>query len=105
MALSVAKPTSFYEQELLHLVHNLPVERIAQILDFARYIRTQANDEFLSLDEESEEDILADEALWDAQFAATQDGLSRMAGRVRAEIQAGRTQKIKFSKHREMTPE
>lgn len=105
MAVSAIKSTSAYEQELLHIVHNLPVERMAQIIDFARYIRTQANDDFLSLDDESEEDILADEALWDAQFAATQDGLSRMAERVRAEIQAGRTQKIKFSKHGEMTPE
>ena len=105
MAVSAAKPTTSYEKELLHLVHNLPVERMAQIIDFARYIRTQADDEFLSLNDESEEDILADEAVWDAQFAATQEGLSRMAGRVRAEIQAGRTQKIKISKHGEMTPE
>lgn len=105
MAVSTAKPTSFYEQELLHIVHNLPVERMAQIVDFARYIRTQAKSEFLSLDDESEEDILADEAVWDAQFSATQDGLAQMAERARAEIQAGRTQKIKFSRHGEMTPE
>ena len=93
-----------YEQELIQIVHNLPIERLAQIVDFARYIRSQATEDFLHLDDESEEDILADEAQWESQFAATQDGLKRMAERVRLEIQAGRTQSITFKKNGEMLP-
>ncbi|PIE34711.1 hypothetical protein CSA56_06985 [candidate division KSB3 bacterium] len=105
MAVQTNRPISSYEQELLRIVHTLPVERLFQILDFARYVQGQANEDFLHLDDESEEDILADEAKWDQQFAATQDGLKNMAERVRAEIRAGRTQSIKFTKDGEMMPE
>ena len=95
---------SSYEQELFQIIHNLPVERILQIIDFARYIQSQTVEDFINLDDECEEDILADEAQWEAQFAATQDGLKRMADRVRGEIQAGRTQAIKFKKSGGMLP-
>jgi hypothetical protein len=104
MAIQTNFPTSAYEQELLRIVHTLPVERIFQVLDFARYVQEQAHEDFLHLDDESEEDILADEAQWDQQFAATQDGLKRMADRVRAEIRAGRTQTMKFTKDGGMLP-
>ncbi len=81
-----------YEQELIRIIHHaLPVERIAQVVDFARYVETQAREDFISLDDEHEEDILAGEARWDAQFAASQEGLQRMADRVRQEVRAGRT--------------
>ena len=104
MAVQTNIPVSSYEQELLRIVHTLPVERVFQILDFARYVQGQANEDFLHLDDENEEDILADEAQWDQQFAATQDGLERMAERVRAEIQEGRSQSMKFTKDGEMIP-
>jgi hypothetical protein len=39
-------------------------------------------------------DELADEKLWDETFARSQDKLSRMAERVRADIQAGRVKDI-----------
>ena len=100
----MAIPNTSYEQELLHIIHTLPVERIAQIVDFARYIQSQTTEDFIRVDDESEEDILADEAQWDAQFAATQDGLKRMAESVRSEIQAGRAQSMKFKKNGEMLP-
>ncbi|MDY0092873.1 MAG: hypothetical protein RBT80_09265 [Candidatus Vecturithrix sp.] len=93
-----------YEQELIRIIHTLPVERIAQVVDFARYVETQAREDFISLDDEQEEDILADEARWDAQFSASQDGLTRMADRVRQEIRAGRTQGMKFTKKGGMKP-
>lgn len=104
MAVQINVPSSVYEQELIQIVHALPVERIAQVLDFARYVESQAREDFISLDDEQEEDILADEARWDAQFAATQDGLKRMAERVRQEIRAGRTQAMKFTKNGGMRP-
>lgn len=47
--------------------------------------------------EETEAEILADEARWDKQFAATQDGLKQMAAEVRAEIPAGRTWPMIFT--------
>ena len=99
-----ASVQSSYEHELVQIIHNLPVEQIIQIIDFARYIQSQTGEDFIDLDDEGEEDILADEAQWEAQFAGTQDGLKRMAECVRAEIQAGRTQAIKFKKSGEMLP-
>lgn len=78
---------SVYEQALISIVRSLPVERIVQILDYARYVQSQTIEDFGFLDDdETEEEILADEARWDAQFAATQDGLKKMADEVRAEI-------------------
>ncbi|MCL0029911.1 hypothetical protein M1N19_02985, partial [Dehalococcoidia bacterium] len=66
---------SAYEQALISIVRALPVERVVQILDYAHYIQSQTVEDFGFLDDdETEEEILADEALWDAQFAATQDG-------------------------------
>jgi len=54
--------------------------------------QTRTIENFDLLDEdETEEQVLADEAEWDAQFAATQDGLKKMADQVRADIRAGRT--------------
>lgn len=98
MAVKTAVPSSCYEQELLHIIHTLPIERIAQVVDFARYIHVQAEEDFIHLDDESQEDILADEAVWDQQFASTQDGLKRMAERIRFEIREGRSRPMKLTK-------
>jgi len=85
------------ERVLIDIVHTLPLERVIQILDYARYIQSQAIEDFAFLGgDESEEEILADEVHWEAQFAATQDGLNKMAEKVRAEIRAGRTMPMVF---------
>jgi len=106
MKVKTALQPSAYEQELINIVQTLPVERIVQILDYARYIQSQTIKDFGLLDDdETEEEILADEARWDAQFAATQDGLKKMADKVRAEIRAGRTMPMVFTKDGRLTPE
>ena len=80
MGTQTAFQPSTYEQALISIVRTLPVERVVQILDYAHYIQSQTVEDFGFLDDdETEEEILADEALWDAQFAATQDGLEKMA--------------------------
>ena len=99
MGMQTALQPSIYEQALISIVRTLPVERLVQILDYARYIQSQTVEDFGFLDDgETEEEILADEALWDAQFAATQDGLEKMADKVRADIQAGLTTPMIFTK-------
>ena len=40
-------------------------------------------------EEESPDEIAADEALWDVQFVASQEGMAKMAGRALAEIKSG----------------
>jgi len=101
-----ALQSSAYEQALISIVRTLPAERIVQILDYARYIQSQTIEDFGFLDDdETEEEILADEARWDAQFAATQDDLKKMADKVRAEIRAGRTMPMVFTKDGKLAPE
>ena len=98
--------SSAYEQTLISIVRTLPIERVLQILDYARYIQSQVMEDFSLLDrDETEEDILADEARWDAQFAATQGGLKKMADKVRAEIGAGRTMAMVFTPDGRLAPE
>jgi hypothetical protein len=76
-----------------------------QIPDFARYIQSQAVEDLSMLDEdETESEVLADEAEWDAQFAATQDGLKKMADKVRADIRAGRTMPMIFTEDGGIAP-
>ncbi len=97
--------SSAYEQALMSIVHTLPIERIVQILDYARYIQMQATQDLGSLDnDETDEEVLADEALWDTQFAATQHGLKKMADKVRADIRAGRTMSMVFTKDGSIEP-
>jgi len=105
MIMQTVVETSTYEQALLSIVRTLPVERIAQILDYARYVQAQTQEDFGVLDEdETEEAIRADEAHWDIHFAATQEGLAKMADKVRAEIHAGRTQRMRFTKDGKIAP-
>jgi hypothetical protein len=97
MAKQATRQPSAYERSLVDIVRTLPIERVIQILDYACYIQSQAIEDFRFLDEdETEEEILADEAVWEAQFAATQAGLNKMAEQVRAEIRAGRTMPMVF---------
>ena len=105
MEMQPALQPSAYEQALLSIMRTLPVERVVQILDYAHYIQSRTSEDFGFLeDDETEEEILADEARWDAQFAATQDGLKRMADEVRADIQAGRTMPMVFTKDGSIAP-
>lgn len=106
MEKQVTLQSSTDEQTLIHIVRTLPTERVLQILDYARYIQQQTSKDVEGLDdEESEEDIQVDEGRWDAQFAATQDGLKKMADKVRADIQAGRTLPMVFKKDGSIAPE
>lgn len=105
MGAQTALQPSAYEQALISIVRTLPVERVVQILDYAHYIQSQTVEDFGFLDDdETEEEILADEALWDAQFAAMQDGLEKMADKVRADIQAGITTPMVFTKDGRIAP-
>lgn len=105
MASQTALDLSTYEQALVQIVHTLPAERIVQILDYARYIQEQARKDATLIEEDAnEETILADEAKWDATFAATQTGLKKMADKVRTEIRAGHSQPMRFTQDGRIIP-
>ena len=105
MEMQTALHASAYEQALISIIRTLPVERVVQILDYAHYIQSQTIEDFGFLEgDETEEEILVDEARWDAQFAATQDGLKKMADKVREDIRAGRTMPMVFTKDERIAP-
>jgi len=105
MEIQPALQPSAYEQALISIVRTLPVEHVVQILDYARDIQSQTIEDLRFLDDdETEEEILADEARWDAQFAATQDALKKMADKVRADIRAEHVMPMAFTKDGRITP-
>jgi len=65
----------------------MPILRTTQLYEFAIFLKSHP----LPV-EETVEDILADEALWDAQFAATDEQkLAELVAAVEAEIDGGKT--------------
>jgi hypothetical protein len=65
----------------------MPLARAVQLYEFALFLKSHPLPA-----EETFEEIAADEALWDAQFAATDDDrLAALVASVEAEINAGQT--------------
>ncbi len=65
----------------------MPLPRKVQLYEFALFLKTHPLPA-----EETFEEIAEDEALWDAQFAATDDEkLAALVDPVEAEINAGKT--------------
>ncbi len=105
MEKQITAQPSTYEEALISIVRGMPMKRVRQILDYARYIQSQTGKDFSFLnDDENEEDICSDEKRWDAQFAGSQDGLIKMADKVRADIRAGRTKSMVFTKDGRIAP-
>ncbi len=87
-----------YEETLISILHALPMERVEQVVDFARFIQWQelAQRDVLHEDE-TEEEVRADNERWDATFAASGDKLRKLADEARKEIKAGRTLEMIFT--------
>lgn len=74
----------------------MPLARTVQLYEFALFLKSHPLPT-----EAAEETITADEALWDAQFAATDDDkLAALVRSVEAEIDEGKTQPM-FDEHGE----
>lgn len=101
----ILEPTA-YEKKILRIIRSLPIERTIQILDFARYIQEQTQEDFTLLEEDTSlDEILADEKEWDEQFSRSEAAFSKMADKVRGEIKAGNTKKMVFTADEEIKPE
>jgi hypothetical protein len=55
MIVQTKSDTIAYEQALINIVQTLPIERIRQIVDYARFVQTQTLDEFALLEDEDPE--------------------------------------------------
>ncbi|MCX7855746.1 MAG: hypothetical protein N2556_07210 [Anaerolineae bacterium] len=72
---------------IAEIATTMPLARAVQLYQFALFLKTHP-----LLTEETFEEIAADEALWEAQFAATDDEkLAALVLAVEAEINEGKT--------------
>jgi len=81
------------EKKLLKIVRSLPSERVAQLIDYARFLQVYSGSSI----EEADLDEL-DEALWDRQFADSADVLQQMAEKALAEHRVGKTKPLEPDK-------
>lgn len=97
--MNATKTRKEYEQQLSQIIHNLPIERVTQVVDFARFIETQA-------EEESEQAIQASEAKWDELFARpeAQAKMLEMANEALADDKAGLTEEMEFDDEGNLVP-
>ena len=86
-------------QQVIDLVTTLPEEQLRSLYDFTLFLKQQT-DELTSKSDlfgESAEEIEADEAQWQEQFAASREKLRSLASEAAAEFRAGRTQPMEFT--------
>ena len=86
-------------QEVVDVVMTLPVDRLASVYDFARFVRAQALDSGRPTDifGETEDQIRSDTEQWDQEFAASREQLRLMAREAAAEYRAERTTPMTFT--------
>jgi len=98
-----------YEQKLIRIVRRLPPERVTQVIDFAQFLEsriTATSTADLLAEEESEAEIAADNARWDALLATeeAQRLLEKMADEALADMRAGRARPMIFTEDGEIAP-
>jgi hypothetical protein len=76
-----------YVEAITEIAATMPLARTAQLYEFALFLKSHPLPA-----EETFEEIAADEAMWDAQFVATDDHkLAALVASVEQEIDAGET--------------
>ena len=87
--------SSVYEQTLIGIVRTLPPERALELVDFARFLQSQATKSSREMDETEELDRSGDDK-WEQLLARSeaQRALIEMARGARQDYQAGRTTDI-----------
>lgn len=76
-----------YVKAITEIAVAMPLARTVQLYEFALFLKSHPLPA-----EETFEEVAADEALWDAQFAATADDkLAALVTSVEAEINEGKT--------------
>jgi hypothetical protein len=93
-----------YARAIAKLVGEMPVERAAQVYDFVRFLQIRsahtqpidhADDDWLN---DTEEQMQAEDALWDAANVHQDEKFIALRETARAEIKAGTTQPM-FDEH------
>lgn len=93
-----------YARAIAKLVVEMSIERAAQVYDFARFLRVRpvhtqlighADDDWLN---DTEEQMQAEDALWDAAYIRQDAKFVALREAARAEIKTGTTQPM-FDEH------
>lgn len=96
MATTIQQTQAALVKAITDIAAAIPLARTVQLYQFARFLKTHPLPT-----EETFEEIAADEAIWDAQFAATDNGkLAALVAAVEAEINEGKTLPM-FDEHGE----
>lgn len=94
-----------HERTLIKIARVLPLSRVEQLVDFARFLEAQILSEEL-LQEESMVEVEAENAQWDA-LLATDEGqslLEKLADEALAEHRAGKTRPMAFDDEGRIVP-
>lgn len=83
------------EKALLEITHRLPPERLALLLEFARFLEFRSK---TGTESETAEQIEASESRWDELFARPESerALAQMLREARAEYQTNQTAPLEF---------
>jgi len=94
-----------YERILINTVRVLPPNRVAQLVDFARFLEAQILAEEL-MPKEGVAEIEADNARWDTLLATdeAQALLEKLADEALVEHQAGKTRPMAFNDEGRIVP-
>jgi len=96
-----------YTRAIVELVNKMPVERAAQVYDFACFLQSrsarigpggQDDDDWLN---DTEEQMQAEDVLWDEAYARHHSEFAALTEAARAEIRADVTQPM-FDEHGEL---
>jgi hypothetical protein len=82
-----------FEEALLGAVRSLPPQRAVQVLDFARWLRTQPGPGE-SPGDDATEHLQVEEALWDQVYLENRETFRMMAREALEEYDAGETQEM-----------
>lgn len=93
------------ERTLTEIAQNLPLNRLAQLIEFARFLKTQALVDELAENGE-EVDIEAENEKWDTLLATekAQEVLDKLADEALEEYRAGQTSPIHFTDKGHLVP-
>ena len=93
-----------YASATAAIMKAMPIERAAQVYDFARFLQAQPEGGSPSAEDpdawlnDSEEQMQGEDAAWDAVYARHREGLAALRDTARDEIEAGATQPL-FDEH------
>lgn len=83
-----------FEKALLGAVRGLPPQRALQVLDFARWLRTQSESDKWLVEDLAVDDLQAEDAHWDQFYAQNRDTFRAMAREAVEQYEAGETQEM-----------